>query len=144
MGMDTAIQADRDMAWADFCQLGAAEQAADMATAINGEANKAGWQHVYQGDECRYVNDTNDGPACLVGRALYALGCPLDVLKDQDAYLSNGTAEAPHVAVRLGLHPTTGLVMFAAQGVQDRYIRWGIAAEMAQATANALVTLGML
>lgn len=82
---------------------------------------------------CRYEYEGN--PSCLVGKALYRAGTPLDLLAHLDLF------SIPADKLDITGYVTTGgaLVFHAAQGVQDNGGTWGEALKEARLKYEYLI-----
>ncbi len=93
------------------------------------------------GTACFYVNPETNEPDCIVGRVLYRLGVPLDVLRTNDL-AGNPTCTVGRFSLEgspVQLDDRILGLLRAAQQTQDRHAPWGECLEEAKGYAQRIL-----
>ena len=74
---------------------------------------------------CWYVSQDGKEPSCLIGRVLYRMGVPLEILGQHEGDAPNGPDLITLLMDSYGFDHNTLNVLAFAQGMQDNGATWG-------------------
>lgn len=110
--------------WNEFTDLPENTQIEQLSQIMTEIVNEAGRDFVYRNhnySNCTYLKD--DVPDCLIGRVLFRLGIPLEVLQEMDEnIIAISSAEGPDLT---GLSTSACDLLGVAQMKQDQGQNWG-------------------
>lgn len=100
--------------------------------AMDAEVGEAGRDFVYREEHGRHQSGKptcvyvfNDKPSCLIGRALFRIGVPVEELRNHDEDTPYGVSASCVMDHLGGFSYKVGLAADYAQDVQDRGGTWG-------------------